>query len=174
MRIPLVIRESGVESRESGADRGRTVSHFVTNADIAPTLLDLVGLPVPEIMQGQSMKPLIEGETPANWRTSVYYHYWQHLLHRDVTAHYGLRTDRYKLIYYHGLPLGMTDYPAVDAEWALYDLENDPLETTNVYDDPRYADVIDPLKAELLEKKVFYGDTDDAYPELVELNERMW
>ena len=81
----------------------------------------------------------------------MYYRYWLHLGHHGVYAHYGVRTERYKLIYYYAQAL---DVPgAVDdsrpPEWELFDLENDPMEMRSVYSDPAYADVVEELKAEL-------------------------
>lgn len=88
---------------------------------------------------------------PADWRTSMYYRYWMHLAHFNIPAHYGVRTERYKLIYYYGEALGSGG--AIDRstppEWELFDLEKDPHEMQNVYADPSYADVVVELKAEL-------------------------
>ena len=133
IRIPLVIRMPGAESPP-----GNVNSELITHADFAPTMLDMAGITPPASMQGRSFKPMLLNQTIDDWRDSFYYRYWQHLLHREVAAHYGIRTHRYKLIYYHGQPLGKTDYEATEPEWELFDLEADPLEMRNVYYDPSY------------------------------------
>lgn len=168
MRMPLIIRYPG------HIQAGSVNEDLVANIDYAPTLLDLAGLAVPEEMQGESIKPLLEGNTPESWRTSVYYRYWQHILHRDVTAHYGIRTQSHKLIYFHGQPCGITDYEAVDPSWEMYDLENDAAEMNNLYEDPAYAGIINDLKSQLLKLKEKYDDGDEIYPELQKQNESFY
>ena len=80
------------------------------NIDFAETWLDYAGIPIPDDMQGRSLRPLLNGESPDDWRTSMYYRYWMHLSHHYVGAHYGIRTHRYKLIYYYGEALGTTGF----------------------------------------------------------------
>jgi hypothetical protein len=100
----------------------------------------------------------LRGETPDDWQTSMYYRYWMHGAHHNVCAHYGVRTLRYKLIYYYGDPLGQEGAvgPKERPEWELFDLERDPSEMKNVYSDPEYAVVVASLKGELnrLQEKV--------------------
>ena len=160
LRMPLIIRYPGV------VEPGRVCDDFILNIDFAPTIIDLAGLPVPVEMQGESIKQILAGDTPPGWRKAVYYHYWQHLLHRDVTAHYGIRTGRYKLIFYYGLPLGFTEYDPVEPEWELFDLEKDPEEMFNVYGDPGYDRITDSLKRMMKDLKVKYGDEDEKWPPL--------
>ena len=93
-----------------------------------------------------------------------------HLLHRDVTAHYGIRTPEFKLIYFYGLPLGQTEYDPVPPEWELFDLKKDPHENQNVYGDPAYEEIAKELKKEMLELKAKYNDNDDQYQELQKVN----
>ena len=139
---------------------------MISNVDFAPTVLDMAGVDVPAAMQGRSFLPNLRGSTPADWPDAIYYHYWQHLLHRDVTAHYGIRTKHAKLIFFYGLPLGMTEYPAVPADWEYFDLAADPREMHNRYTDDDYRGRIDALKDKLDEYKQRVGDVDDRYPEL--------
>ncbi len=73
---------------------------MVANIDLAPTFLDLAGLPVPESMQGRSLAPLLRGESPSDWRKSVYYRYYHDPGHHNTAAHLGVRTETHKLIYY--------------------------------------------------------------------------
>ena len=105
----------------------------------------------PDHYQGHSFRPLLDGETPSDWQTSMYYRYWMHKTHHNVYAHYGVRTERYKLIYYYSDALGQLG--AIDEtyepEWELFDLETDPYEMNNIVDDPKYADIVIELKAEL-------------------------
>lgn len=165
-QMPLIVRYPGKIKPAS-------VSYdLAVNIDFAPTILDLAGISIPEDMQGKSLKNILYGEHPEDWRTGMYYHYWQHLLHRDVAAHYGIRTKNYKLIYYYGLNLGQTDYPPTDPEWELFDLQKDPSEMNNVYNNPDYQDIIIELKKELLKLKEQYDDKDEKYPELVEVNKK--
>ncbi len=138
-------------------------------------MIDLAGLDVPEEMQGRSIFPLLRGEKPVDWRQAIYYRYWQHLLHRNVTAHYGIRTHTHKLIYFHGKGLGIMDFPDVDPEWELYDLVADPAEMTNLYHDASQQSLILQLKEQLLELKDQFDDRDQKYPEMTALNkEHFW
>ena len=86
-------------------------------------------------------------------------------------AHFGIRTERYKLIFYYGLKLDTEGYGHPDSKpaWELYDLEKDPLEINNVYNDPAYKNIIEELKIQLEEKRKQVGDTDKRYPELLDI-----
>jgi len=152
---------------------GTVNDDIIINADFAPIFLDYAGAPAPSDMQGTSFRSNLQGRTPGDWRTSIYYRYWQH---GDRPAHYGLRTKRNKLIFFYGLPLDMkgADKEPTKVGWELYDLKTDPFELNNVYDHPAYGKVLKKLKAELLEKKKELGDTDDKYPEMVELVKKHW
>lgn len=154
LRMPLVIRYP------KRVKAGTVLDEMVLNLDFAQTFLDAAGIEEPEYMQGRSFMPVLEGETPGDWRTSMYYRYWMHLAHHNVAAHYGIRTMRYKLIFYYGKALGTagsidTDTPE---EWELFDLEKDPAEMMNVYDDPAYADICEALKTEMYRLKEESGD----------------
>lgn len=131
--------------------------------------VDYAGRDTPEWMQGRSFRPNLTGDTPADWPTSLYYRYWMHMAHHAVPAHYGLRTDRYKLIFFYGLALdaSYSDHPPTEIGWELYDLDSGPGELRNVYEDPAYQEVVVDLKLELERLKRHYGDTDDRYPELL-------
>ncbi|MBT5170628.1 MAG: DUF4976 domain-containing protein, partial [Opitutales bacterium] len=111
-----------------------------------------------------------------NWRESVYYRYWMHLNGHHIPGHFGVRTDRYKLIFYYGLALGATG--AVDkqtqAGWELYDLQKDPQEVSNVYKNPEYSDISAKLKIELIRLKEEFGDSDKPYPDLKKVIEESW
>ncbi|MGE3803171.1 MAG: sulfatase [Gemmataceae bacterium] len=132
LRMPLMVRWPGV------VKPGSVNTDLVQNLDFAPTFLDAAGVKVPADMQGASLVPLLEGMTPADWRKSIYYHYYEFPAVHSVQRHYGVRTDRYKLIHYYLIN-----------EWELFDLEKDPDELKSVYADPKYADQVKTLKAEL-------------------------
>jgi arylsulfatase A-like enzyme len=169
-RMPFIARYPG----EIPADS--FVEDLVANVDFAPTILDYAGVDIPDRMHGRSVRENLAGDPDAESRDAVYYRYWMHRAHHDVPAHYGLRTDRYALMFFYGLPLdaaGASEDRSTPG-WELYDLQRDPHELNNVYDDPAYADVRQDLKERLAERKQAIGDTDDQYPELVELKEEHW
>lgn len=156
LRMPFVMRYP----RE--IPPGSTCDNIITNVDVAPTFLDYAGQPPPGRAQGRSFRSIVAGQGPVGtWRNGMYYRYW---MHNDpdhhVVAHYGIRTDRYKLIFYYGDPLGHRGAmgPGTPPEWELFDLQEDPREVNNVYDDPGYAGVLAELKAELERLQLEAGD----------------
>ncbi|MBL7257317.1 sulfatase family protein [Paractinoplanes lichenicola] len=153
LRMPLVL--SCPRRVEPGV-----VDEMVTNVDWAQTLLEAAGVPAHPRMQGRSFWPLLTSGAYAA-AEGVYYRYWEHddVFHK-APAHYGYRTSRYKLIYFYndglGIPgCGWGTYPP---EWELYDLELDPAETRNVYDDPAYAAVRDELTVAMWNEQARLGD----------------
>jgi arylsulfatase A-like enzyme len=146
LRMPLIVRYPA-EARPA-VNR----SDMVLNLDYAPTFLDYAGCPVPAEMQGRSLRGVLRGRTPGDWRRSVYYHYFEYPAVHSVKRHFGVRTDRYKLIHF---------YYDIDA-WEMYDLEKDPRELRNVYADPAYAGPRRRLEAELARLRSLYRDTDEA------------
>ena len=115
---------------------GTTNDDIILNTDFAAAFLDYAGLETPREMQSRSFRDNLRGQTPAAWRTSFYYRYFMHLQGgHHVTAHYGVRTERYKLIFYYEEEPG-------PQEWELFDLEEDPMEMCSVYDDPDYGEVV--------------------------------
>lgn len=155
LRMPFLVRYPGVVPAAS------TNGDIVTNCDFAETLLDFAGVPIPEDMQGRSLRPLLEGRSPADWQQAMYYRYWLHLPHFRVAAHYGLRTKGYKLIYYYGKPMGAKGAVQQETppEWELFDLRKDPHEMKNVYNDPDYAGRVRILKKRLEGLRQELGDT---------------
>jgi arylsulfatase A-like enzyme len=145
LRMPLIVRFP----RE--VEPAVNVRDMVLNLDFAPTFLDYAGLEAPAGMQGRSIRNILRGRTPADWRKSIYYHYYEYPAVHMVKRHYGVRTDRYKLIHF---------YYDIDA-WELYDLEKDPRELRNLYGDPSFAGLTASLKAELERLRRQYGDTDE-------------
>jgi len=155
LRMPFIVRYP------RGIDPGSINEDIILNLDFAETFLDYAGIDAPADMQGRSLRPLFEGETPSDWRSSMYYRYWMHLTHHRVCAHYGLRTRCYKLIYYYGEALGTSGSidESWEPEWELFDLEKDPQELNSVYNDPAYAATVKELKAELERELERVGDT---------------
>ena len=139
LRTPLLVRWPGV------AKPGRVNKHMVSNLDFAQTFLDLAGLEQPSDMQGDSLKPLFEGKKPSDWRESIYYHYYCFPEYHAVRRHDGVRNSRYKLMHFYDLD-----------EWELFDLEKDPKEMKSVHEDPKYADALKLMKAELTKLRKQY------------------
>jgi arylsulfatase A-like enzyme len=148
--MPFLIRYP----REIGP--GTVVDDIVLNIDFAELFLDYAGAAVPVTMQGRSFRQNVWGNSPTDWRDAMYYHYWTHQPERP--SHYGIRTRRYKLIWYYGLAK-MGRHPK-DC-WEFYDLQVDPHERRNRYNDPQYADVIPALKKRLARLRTDYKDTAD-------------
>ena len=142
MRTPLIMR------LPKGFDRKGDITEMVQNIDYAPTFLELAGVPVPEDIHGVSLLPLLKGEHPQNWRNALYYHFYEYPAEHMVKRHYGVRTDRYKLIHF---------YNDIDM-WELYDLQSDPMEMHNLYGQAEYEPVVKELKEELLKLQEQYND----------------
>jgi arylsulfatase A-like enzyme len=145
-RTPLLIQWPGV------VKAGSVNSDIVSNLDFAETILDMAGVSVPADMQGRSMVPVLKGKTPADWRKEHYYHYYEYPAVHSVKRHYGISTERYKLMHF---------YYDID-EWELYDLKTDPMEMKNVYNDPSYATVRKDLHERLEKLRVQFRDTDES------------
>ena len=143
IRIPFLMRWP------AGVRAGTVSDRIALNVDFAPSLLEWAGIDAPDGLQGRSLAPLAAGAPPSDWRTSFYYRYWMHLAHFNIPAHYGVRTERFKLIHFYGRALGAAG--AIDRDsppvWELYDLESDPMELHNRYGLAPYAET----QAELLD-----------------------
>ncbi|MGB5892643.1 MAG: sulfatase, partial [Ignavibacteriaceae bacterium] len=139
LRMPFLVRwPDHIKS-------GSTSDGMILNVDFAPTIMEIAGInPHPE-MQGDSFLQLMMGKQPADWRESMYYRY--HYSHFETEPHYGVRTYTHKLIYFNRID-----------KWELYDLENDPLEMNNVYNDPKYNQAVEELKKELRRLQTELGD----------------
>jgi len=137
-RMPLIMRYPGA------VKKGIRVKALTQNIDFAPTFLDAAKVPIPEDIQGVSLKPLWRGKQPDNWRDAIYYHYYERGEHH-VPRHEGVRTQRYKLISYYD-----------SNEWDLFDLKNDPQELHSLYSDPQYKKIVNAMKEKLKELKTKY------------------
>lgn len=139
LRTPLVMRFPAALQIKGPSDQ------LVQNIDYAPTFMDLAGLEVPDDMQGQSLIPMLQGDT-TQWRQAIYYHYYEYPNEHGVKKHYGVRTDRYKLIHFYG---------DIDT-WELYDLQADPEEMHNLYGLPEYEAVTTEMKTRLQQLQESY------------------
>nr|MDQ3623968.1 sulfatase [Verrucomicrobiota bacterium] len=135
LTTPLLVRWPGV------AQPGTSSKALVSILDFPETFLDAAAVPVPADMQGRSLRPVLAGQTPADWRTSFYYHYYEFPGPHSVRKHYGVVTDRYKLFHFYEPEMNY---------WTLMDRQKDPRELKNVYDDPAYANTRKELHAELV------------------------
>jgi len=132
LRVPLLVRYP----RE--IKPGSVCDPLAINCDYAPTFLDFAGVEVPERMQGRSLRPILRGQPPKDWRSSMYYHYYEYPQPHRARPHYGVRTARHKLIHYYTIN-----------EWELFDLEKDPHEMRSVYAEAAYAETVKQTAAEL-------------------------
>ena len=152
LSTPLLVRYPP-EIRE-----GTEVYDLVQNLDLAPTILDYAGVAIPGDMQGKSFRDLAAGKKVANWRDAIYYHYYEYPSVHMVKRHYGVRTDRYKLIHF---------YYDVD-EWEMYDLYEDPDEMNSIYGHPAYSEIQAMLHNKLEELREQYGDSDELTQEFLQ------
>jgi len=179
LRMPFILRYP----KEAAA--GSVNEDIVLNVDFPALFLDLADIPVPADFQGRSLRPLLRGETPPDWRRAMYYRYWMNKAHHNVAAHYGVRTKTHKLVYYYydgcGQPGadeghfagrgGVASLDGLPPEWELFDLEQDPAELRNVYDEPAYAAVREELRGILhslqdeLGDEPFPGERESARPD---------
>ena len=168
---------------------------LINNTDFAPTILALAGSKTPAYMQGRSFAGAFAGEPkPDDWRTTTYYRYWMHMAHELGTpAHFGVRSDRYKLIFFYGSDFKkVTRFPErkrwgvkknadmnrfaanTPAAWEFYDLSKDPREMNNEYENPDYRDVIRSLKTELRWQRRNLNETDRKYPHIQKIIDAHW
>ncbi len=143
LRMPFLIRYPGhIKS-------GTVNDGMILNVDFAPTLMEFAGLPIPSDIQGHSFTPLLRGKKPKDWRTAMYYRYYHYPQDHRVQPHYGIRTDRYKLIYFNKID-----------QWELFDLRKDPRELNNDYAAPAYSKTAQKLKNDLYRLKKEVKDED--------------
>ena len=137
-RTPMIVRWPG------HIKAGTVNTNMVAQIDLAETFLEAAGQPIPDRMQGRSLLPVFEGQTPADWRTAFYYHYYEYPQPHHVRPHYGVVTDRYTLTHFYT--------PDVDY-WELFDRQKDPMEMKSVFGDPAYATVQTNLMQEVFRQR---------------------
>ena len=129
---------------------GSEINQLIQNLDFAPTFLDYAGVKIPTDMQGESFRKILSNEK-SEWRDAIYYTYYEYPSVHMVKRHYGIRTDRYKLIHF---------YYDID-QWELYDLEEDPSEMNNIYNNPKYSEIQNKMHTRLDDLREKYGDSDE-------------
>lgn len=143
MRTPLIMRYPSM------IKAGANDNHLVQNIDMAPTFLQLAGLTIPEDMQGVSLLPVMKNDIP-HWRKALYYHYYEFPGEHKVYRHFGIRSNRYKLIRFYG----------EKNFWELYDLKSDPSEMKNLYSNKKYQTIAADLKKQLQSLIEQYDDNE--------------
>lgn len=145
LKMPLIVSWPGV------TEPGSKNHDLVQNLDYAETFLEMAKADIPDDMQGQSLVPLLKGEQEGDFRDAIYYHYYEYPSVHMVPRQNGVRTDRYKLIHFYQF----------GDEWEFYDLDTDPDETMNQYDNPYYAEEVAMMKEKLQELIKKYDDDSD-------------
>lgn len=128
LRVPLLVYDPRSDRHNISCDE------MVLNIDIAPSILELSGLPIPADYQGQSLVPLLNGQTPACWRND--FHCEHHFPHPKIPQSEGLRTQTWKYFRYY-----QHDYEC------LYNLQTDPHESTNLASDASYTHQLTSLRS---------------------------
>ena len=158
LRMPFLIRWPGVI--QPGVD----AKALIQNIDYGPTFLEIAGAEIPEEMQGRSMVPMLQaqGQPSASWRDAIYYAYYENAAVHNVPVHDGVRTARYKLMF----------FPRT-REWNLFDLEKDPQEMVSVHADPEYAEILAGMQKRYRDLRQFY-DVNSAVLPATRGDEQRW
>ena len=146
LMMPLIVKWPGVTKPDSRSDQ------MVQNLDYAQTFLEMAGAEIPANMQGRSLVPILKNGKADNWRKSIYYHYYEYPSVHMVPRHYGIRTERYKLMHFYQF----------GNEWEMYDLEEDPDELTNIYGRADKKSLQIDLEQQLKAIRKFYDDNSDV------------
>lgn len=184
MRMPFLVRYPKM------IKAGTRTDAIINNTDFAPTMIALAGGQTPSYMQGSSFKSILEtGQEPEGWQQETYYRYWMHMAHKhNNPAHFGIRTQNYKLIFFYGRdykkrtgeaqawannPASMSDFETPPA-WEFYDLSKDPEEMDNKYGQAEYANIIKDLKQQLESLREKVGEDDSDFPEIEKVVREHW
>ena len=144
--MPLIVKWPGVTKPGSRA------TQMVQNLDYAETFLEMAGAEVPQNMQGMSLVPILKNGSAENWRKSIYYHYYEFPSVHMVPRHYGIRTERYKLMHFYQF----------GNEWEMYDLKEDPDELANIYGKAGKESLQTDLKKQLVAIRKRYDDNSNV------------
>ena len=149
IRVPLLMRYPALRGQAADAWLGQqavphVLEQMALSIDIAPTILDIAGVPIPPDMQGRSLRRLCEGAADANWRTAYLYEYFGG---HNVPPIEGVRTEEWKYIKY----LPEKERGVVEE---LYHIAEDPDERADLLADPAHADVLGVMR-ELLQQLKF-------------------
>jgi len=151
LRIPLIV----YDPRLPKAQRGRVVSELVNNVDLPATFVDFAGLAVPEVYQGRSLLPLMQGSAPADWRNDIF---TEHKF-KAFNNWYAVRSERYKYATYYEEEGGPYE--------CLYDLKKDPTELVNLASNPEYASVLSKMKERMNSYLAAYPEAESKPPKSV-------
>ncbi|MFI3269735.1 MAG: sulfatase [Rikenellaceae bacterium] len=177
MRMPFIVRYP--ESIKAGS---RT-DLLINNTDFAPTLIEMAGGKTPDYMQGKSFAKQMQGLSDEELREATYYRYWMHMASKHCNpAHFGVRTKRYKLIFFYGVDYvpggrnlwGGRNGLITPSAWEFYDMERDPQELKNEYKNPKYAKIIADLKQEILRQRKELNEEDTKYPHIQKIINENW
>ncbi len=166
-RMPLIVRYPAAIPAGTRSDA------IIENVDFAPMMLDFAGAEIPASVQGTSFRAICEsGEEPADAKQATYYRYWMHMAHHDNPGEMAIRTKTHKLIYFYGCDYkGENQTPPA---WEFYDLQKDPDELNNVYDDPAYVEIRSSLKTQFAKLRTDIGDDGSHYPACEKVVQEFW
>ncbi len=155
LRMPFVIRYP------KELKGGRRIDDLILNIDFPALLADYAGIEKPDYIQGKSFRKNLAGNTPKDWRKEMYYRYWLHQPERP--AHFGIRNERYKLIFFYGQGLEKkgTSKESTEPTWEFYDLHEDANELHNAIGEPQYKALISEMKSAMIKEREKYGDLDE-------------
>ncbi|MFT4716573.1 MAG: arylsulfatase A-like enzyme [Paracoccaceae bacterium] len=146
--VSLIIRDPAHPEQH-----GTKITELTESIDVTPTLLDLVGLAKPKVMNGHSLRPFLAGETPSNWREYVHLELDFTEAGLDMLKLAGLRPDQANLAILRGKSMKLVHF-ASGFTPLLFDLENDPNEQSNLADDPKYAQAMLDMTRALLSHRM--------------------
>lgn len=166
IRMPFVIRYP--KEVKAGARN----TDIIENVDFSALFADYAQIDYPSNMQGRSFRENLKGNTPDDWRQYGYYRYWDHAAKRP--GHFGVKSHQYTLAFYYGNGIEENKGAEPQQYWDFYDLEKDPQQLRNAYDDPQYQKIIAELKKEILTQREALGDTDVDNQEVLDIIEKHW
>lgn len=158
LKMPLIVKWPGV------TEPGSRNRDLVQNLDYASTFLDIANARIPNDLQGKSLMSLLQGLEEGDFRDAIYYHYYEYPSVHMVPRHYGIRTDRYKLMHF---------YQFGPEQWELYDLQEDPDELSNIYETAD-AELVADLKQQLEDLRVHYEDDSHGDEYSLEKKKEFW
>ncbi len=167
IHMPFVIRFPGE------IPAGTRNTDLIENVDFSALFADYAGLEYPATMQGFSFRENLKGNTPLDWRKYGYYRYWQHS--EDRPGHFGIRGERFKLAFFYGNGFEKEAHSEEPVSfWEFYDLQEDPNELCNAYGDPKYKEITQAMKLEIIQQRKALGDMDEGNAEILEIISNHW
>tara|TARA_Y100000588_G_scaffold333748_1_gene372807 strand:+ start:3548 stop:5230 length:1683 start_codon:yes stop_codon:yes gene_type:complete len=166
-RMPLIVRYP------KAIPAGIRSDAIIENVDYPALMLDYADARIPKTLQGKSFRYICEaGREPEGWKDAAYYRYWMHMAHHDNPSQMAIRTKNFKLIYFYGCNY-QGEYQTPPG-WELYDLQRDPEELRNVYDNPAYTVIRDRLKDKFSILRKDIGDDGSHYPKAEKVVQQFW